>query len=163
MRRFGYSFRGCPAQSQRWYGNWGPRITAIPVICSEGIIELNIRRGTTDEESFLAFVNEKLIPNLQRFDGINSRSVVVMDNAAIHRCRRVVEAINTTGALIVFLPAYSPDFNPCENIFSQAKSWIRANDVVWQVCHDPEEMVFEAFMQVSDVDIRNYLRFIGYL
>lgn len=80
MRRFGYNFRGCPAQTQRWYGNWGPRITAIPVICSEGLIELNIRRGTTNEERFLAFVNEKLIPNLQRFDGVNPRSVVVMGN-----------------------------------------------------------------------------------
>lgn len=86
------------------------------------------------------------------------------DNATIHRCRRVVQAINTSGALVVFLPSYSPDFNPCENVFSQAKSWIRANDIAWQVCRDnPEEMVFEAFMQTSDADIRNYLRFTNYL
>jgi len=41
-------------------------------------MELNIRRGTTNEEGFLAFVNEKLLPNLQRFDGINPHSVVVI-------------------------------------------------------------------------------------
>lgn len=79
-RRFGYSFRGYRAHTQRWYGNWGPRITAIPVICTEGIIDLSIRRGNTNEEKFLEFVNEKLVPNLQPFDGINPRSVVVMGN-----------------------------------------------------------------------------------
>ena len=85
------------------------------------------------------------------------------DNAAIHHCRQVIDAINATGALMMYLPTYSPDFNPCEGVFSQAKSWIRENEVYWQLCDEPEEMVFEAFMDISDENVKNYIRDTEYL
>ena len=66
------------------------------------------------------------------------------DNAAVHHTRPVLTAINATGALLVFLPPYSPDFNPCENIFSMTKSWIASNDVIWHLCDEPERMVQQA-------------------
>ena len=78
VRNYGYSFRGFPAQTGRWYGNWGPRITAIPIVCTEGIIELGIYRGTVNEQQFLNFVNTKLVPLLHPFNGINPHSVVIM-------------------------------------------------------------------------------------
>ena len=63
---------------RRRFSNWGPRITAIPIICTQGIIELEIHRGTTDQDVFLRFVREKLVPNLLPFNGVNPRSVVIM-------------------------------------------------------------------------------------
>ena len=63
----------------------------------------------------------------------------------------MIDAINATGAIVLFLPPYSPrDFMPCEELFAQVKSWIRENDVAWQFCMDPKLMVEEAFLQVTD-------------
>lgn len=76
-RNYGYSFRGFPAQACRWYGNLGPRITAIPILSTDGMIELGIYRGTV-EQQFLDFVSTKLVPLLQPFNGINPHLVVIM-------------------------------------------------------------------------------------
>jgi len=48
------------------------------------------------------------------FDGTNPRSVVILDNAPIHHCDGTVGLIESTGALVIFLPPYSPDLNPIE-------------------------------------------------
>ena len=82
---------------------------------------------------------------------------------AIHHTQAVIDAINATGAIVLFLPPYSPDFMPCEGLFAQAKSWIRENDVVWQFCMDPKLMVEEGFLQVTDEEIKNYIRHAEYI
>ena len=78
------------------------------------------------------------------------------DNAAIHHSQRVVDAINASGALLIFLPPYSPNLMSCEGV-------IRENDLVWEQCDELEHMVFEAFMQIADEDIANYIRPSKYL
>ena len=85
------------------------------------------------------------------------------DNAAIHHTADVVRAINATGALLVYLPPYSPDFMPCEGIISQVKSWIRENDQEWRMCDQPENMVMEGFLRIFDEQVRNYIRHSEYL
>ena len=52
---------------------------------------------------------------------------------------------------------------PCEELFAQTKNWIRENDVAWQFCMDSQFMVEEAFLQVTDEQIRNYIRHAEYL
>ena len=88
---------------------------------------------------------------------------IYLDNAAVHHTLAVVDRIHATGAMVVFLPPYSPDFMPCEELFAQTKNWIRKNDVAWQFCMDPQFMVEEAFLQVTDEQIRNYIRHAEYL
>ena len=73
----------------------------------------------------------------------------------IHHTQEVLDALNATGALILFLPPYSPDFMPCEELFSQTKHFIRQNDVAWQNCPNPELMVYELFFHVTDDEIKN--------
>ena len=85
------------------------------------------------------------------------------DNAAIHHSQRVVDAINASGALLIFLPPYSPNLMPCGGVITLEKSWIRENDLVWEQCDEPENMVFEAFMQIADEDIANYICHSEYL
>ena len=63
---------------KRKHTNWHPRITAIPIVCTEGLLEIGIHRGETNGDVFLQFVNEKLVPNLLPFNGANPRSVVIM-------------------------------------------------------------------------------------
>lgn len=142
--------------------NWGPRITAIPIICTEGIIDIGIYAGNVNAVTFLNFVTDKLCPNLLPFNARNPRSVVILDNAAIHHTQEAVDAIHATGAMVIFLPPYSPDFMPLEELFAQVKNWIRENDAAWQFCQDPELMVEEAFLHVTDEEVKNYIHHAEY-
>ena len=60
--------------------NWGPRITAIPVLCTERIMDIGLYEGTVKAATFQDFVTEKLCPNLLPFNGVNLRSVVILGN-----------------------------------------------------------------------------------
>ena len=61
MRQSGYSFRGYRAEVHRQLSKWNPRIKAIPIICTEGLIEIGIHRGTTNGDVFLQSVNERRV------------------------------------------------------------------------------------------------------
>jgi transposase len=78
--------------------------------------------GAMDGEMFLAWVAEGLAPTLQRGD------VVIMDNLATHKVQGVAEAIVAAGARLLYLPPYSPDFNPIENMWSKIKQILRSAD-----------------------------------
>ena len=71
--------------------------------------------GAMDGELFLAWVKQGLVPVLQRDD------VVILDNLATHKVAGVREAIEAAGARLEYLPPYSPDFNPIENLWSKVK------------------------------------------
>jgi transposase len=76
--------------------------------------------GAANQQSFLAFVREVLVPSLRQGD------VVVMDNLRLHKSPEVSAAIEAAGASIRFLPAYSPDLNPIEKMWSKVKAKLRA-------------------------------------
>ena len=71
--------------------------------------------GSADGEAFLLYVEYFLCPTLER------GQIVVMDNLHLHKMRRVRELIEERGCSLVFLPSYSPDFNPIEQAFSKIK------------------------------------------
>nr|XP_058973947.1 uncharacterized protein LOC131800278 [Pocillopora verrucosa] len=160
-RNYACSLVGKRAVVKKFMQNWGPHITAIPIICTEGIIDIGMYTGNVNAVTFLNFVTDKLCPNLLPFNGRNPRSVVILDNAAIHHTQEAVDAIHATGA-IIFLPPYSPDFMPLEELFAQVKNWIRENDAAWRFCQDPELMVEEAFLHVTDEEVKNYIHHAEY-
>ena len=88
---------------------------------------------------------------------------MLADNAAIHHTREVVHAINATRAILIFLPPYSRDFMPCEELFSQSKNYIRQNGVAWQGSPDPELMILDSMLQITDAEIQNYIRHAEYM
>jgi len=75
--------------------------------------------GPMNGEMFLAWVAQGLAPTLQKGD------LVIMDNLATHKIRGIVEAIEAAGARLLYLPPYSPDFNPIENMWSKIKQILR--------------------------------------
>ena len=77
-RTNGCSPIGKRAEVKRMTQNWGLRITAIPILCTEGMIDLGLYQGNVNGATFKDFVDEKLCPNLLPFNGINSRSVLIM-------------------------------------------------------------------------------------
>ena len=82
---------------------------------------------------FKQFVEDCVLPVLLPFDGNNPRSIVVMDNAAIHHVEEVIDLIETQAqAKVIFLPPYSPDLNPVEIVFSKVKCIMKSNDAIFQ-------------------------------
>ena len=78
MRTYGYNLKGRKAKIYRRYWNWGPHITAVPVISTEGLLDVGFYRGHVDSEKFLEFVNNVLAPCLLPFNGFNPRSIVIL-------------------------------------------------------------------------------------
>jgi len=85
IRNFGYAFRGEPPVYRRLVR--GKRISAIAVICSEGLVDYELHSGTMDK--FADFVRGNLIPNMQPFDGTNGRSICILHNCCIHHIQEV--------------------------------------------------------------------------
>lgn len=80
------------------------------------------------------------------------------DKAAIHHVHEVREMIENSGSILIYLPPYSPDYNPIEELFSKVKGWIRANDVVFQSSNEPELIIHEAFLQITQDDCYGYFK-----
>lgn len=83
----------------------GQRINAIGAMTTNGI-DVYTADGNVTGEEFVKFVRCSLLPILQPFNGTNSHSVIVMDNASVHHHEEVVDIITSVGSLIRFLPPY---------------------------------------------------------
>ena len=92
-------------------------MNAIAAMSTSGIIDCHCVKGSVDGTE-MYFIQHILLPHLQPFNGINPHSVVIMDNALIHHVHGVAQLIQSTGALLYYLPPYSPDLNPIEEAFS---------------------------------------------
>lgn len=66
-----------------------------------------------------------------------NNSVLIMDNARIHHNANLISLLEGLGCRVVFLPPYSPDYNPIETAFAFIKSWIRRNRDFMEFCNDP--------------------------
>ena len=159
MRKRGYSLRGITPRDHRLLVR-GKRYSAIT---TDGILDISLLETTVDGEVFESFVRNSVVPILQPFNWANPRSVVIMDNASIHHVDRVQSLIDQVGAKILFLPPYSPDLNPCEEVFSQVKGILKQNDDLFQVCKSPRVFLCLAFRMVTREDCQSYISHSGYL
>ena len=118
IRAYGYSLRGMRASDYQLRAGQ-KSVNAIGVVSLEGVEDVYLTEGNVGGDIFEDFVRTTLLPILMPFNGINSHSVVIMDNCSVHYLQRVTEMISSVGALIRFLTAYSPDLNPIELAFSK--------------------------------------------
>ena len=142
VRPYGYSLKGMRAVSHE-LRVLGRRINAIGAMSTEGVEDVD--RNVTGEV-FLKFVQNCLLPILQPFNGTNSHSVVVMDNASVHHCEEVADIVTGVGSIIRFLPPYLPELNSTENVFSKVKA---LNDSVCLSTHSPCTVVLMAFCTIT--------------
>jgi transposase len=119
LRRFGRGRRGQRVHDHAPYGRWLSN-TFIGAVRLEGMTAPGLIDGPLDHESFLAYVEQILVPTLRGGD------LVILDNLAAHRGDDVRGAIEGAGATLRFLPPYSPDFNPIELCFAKLKAILRA-------------------------------------
>ena len=162
IRRYGYGVRGItPVQHQLFIH--GKHLSGIGVLSTRGMEDVYLVEGNVNGSIFFQFIHNCLLGIIQPFNSSNHRSVVVFDNAAIHHLSTVVDLISAAGALIRFLPPYSPDLNPIEEAFSKAKSFLRDNQAVYQSTTSPRVIVASAFASVSQQDCLNYIKHAGYI
>jgi transposase len=100
------------------HGHW-KTITFIGGLTLGGFIAPMLLDGPMDGECFLAWVEQMLAPTLR------PGHLVVMDNLPAHKVAGVKQAIEARGAKLLYLPPYSPDFNPIENAFAKFKAHVR--------------------------------------
>jgi len=154
LRRYGYSMRGRPIVNQQLLFR-GCRISALAFISMCGLLDVKLVQGTTDGDTFYNFVKGCLLPHLLPFDGSNPHSVVIMDNCSIHHIGEVVKMIEEVGAIVHFLPPYSPDFMPTELAFSKVKMSLKMNGM--EDVADLETALLEAFVSITPQDCQGWI------
>jgi transposase len=100
------------------HGHW-KTTTFVAGLRLDGIAAPMVLDGPINRDAFQAYVDQVLVPELSPGD------VVVMDNLSSHKGPAVRNAIEAAGASLLYLPPYSPDFNPIENAFSKLKALLR--------------------------------------
>jgi transposase len=100
-------------------GRW-KILTILGAMSTRGMIATMTIEAATDREIFLAYLDEVLCPKLRPGD------VVVMDNLSSHKVQGVRERIEAAGAMLLYLPPYSPDLNPIEKAWAKLKQLLRA-------------------------------------
>lgn len=162
VRKRAYGIRGMTPRDHRLLIR-GTRYSAIPVMTHEGIADVYLFEGTVNGAKFEQFIRCCLLPILKPFNWVNPCSVVIMDNASIHHVSGVTDLIeNQIGSRILFLPPYSPDLNPVEEIFSQVKAIMKQNDALFQACSEPRVLLTMAFGMVSKEDCNSHISHCGY-
>jgi transposase len=119
-----------------------------------GMGETMAVEGSTDREVFEAYLERVLVPTLE------SGHIVIVDNLPAHKPARVKELIEERGCELVYLPAYSPDFNPIEEAFSKIKGTVRQAGA--RTREALVEVLGEALSAVSVQDARGYFEHAGY-
>lgn len=152
-RSYGWGPRGQRVVEAVSYGHWNTT-TLVQAVDVNRTRAAMMTDGAMNTMLFNGFLDWLLVPKLRPGD------VVVMDNLSCHHNDRVAELIHSAGARIEYLPPYSPDLNPIENLFSKIKSLIRSAAVRTQQLL--EDATADAISLVSAKDCRNCFRSCGY-
>ena len=126
------------------------------------MLDCKVVTGKVDGDVFYDFIESCLLPNLMPFNGVNPHSIVVMDNVSIHHVDGIVSMIEGVEALVLFLPPYSPDYNPIEELFSKLKATMKQyeSDLEMQEL-DLEEIVLAAFSSITEEDCYSWINHAG--
>jgi transposase len=153
-RRYGRAPRGQRLVAAVPHGHW-KTTTFIGALTAHGLTAPAVIDGAVNGEIFLAYVEQVLAPTLTR------GKIVVMDNLSSHKIEGVRAAIEATGAELRYLPPYSPDLNPIEQVFAKLKALLR------KIAARSVEALWNAVGQLvgkfAPGECANYLRHSGYV
>ena len=154
-RTHGRAASGKPVDGPVPHGHWSAT-TLTAAVRLDGVIQSACVASSraTDAAFFADYVCQGLVPGLRAGD------IVVMDNLASHKSAEVVRLIEAAGATVRFLPAYSPDLNPIEAMFSKMKAALRRLKA--RTFESLIKALGEALRSVSPKDIRGWFGHCGY-
>jgi transposase len=135
------------------HGQW-KTTTFVAGLTTRGMIAPFVLDGPINRDAFEAYVEKVLIPELRKGD------IVIMDNLSSHKGACVGELIEAAGATVLYLPPYSPDFNPIEMAFAKLKALLRKAaertvDTLWRT-------IASIIHTFTPSECRNYFAAAGY-
>jgi transposase len=152
-RTHGWWQRGVPLRAQVPHGHWRT-MTFLAALRHDRIAAPYVIDGPINGESFRAYVEQAPVPALQPGD------IVVIDNLGFHKGIAIRRAIRAVDARLVFLPPYSPDLNPIEQVFAKLRILLRKAEErtiegVWR-------RIGNLLQHFTPQECANYLRNAGY-
>jgi transposase len=152
-RRHGRCPRGRRLVAAVPHGHWNTT-TFIGALRQDGITAPCVFDGPINGQAFRAYVQQSLVPTLRPGD------VVIMDNLGSHKVAGVREAIEAAGARLLYLPPYSPDLNPIEQLFAKLKALLRKTAA--RTLDTLIAAIAEALDAFTADECKNYLTNSGY-
>jgi transposase len=149
----GRAKRGRRCRAPVPHGHW-KTTTFTGALRLQGLTAPMVLDGPMNAMAFRAYVEQVLAPTL------NPGDHVVMDNLPAHRSAAVRTAIEAAGARLLYLPPYSPDFNPIENAFAKLKSFLRKRAA--RTIDDLWTAIGDAIPQFTPQECANYFTATGY-
>ena len=132
----------------------GKKISLIGAVSIHSVEAAWYGEWNTNGEIFIKFIETQLVPKLSR------KNVIIMDNIQFHKSQMVIKAIKKTGAKIMFLPPYSPEFSPIENMWSKIKLVLRR--LAPRSIKAFSKAISQAFSEVKATDLLGWFNHCGY-
>ena len=152
-RRRGRAKKGERLRAGIPHGHW-KTTTFVAGLRLTGMVAPLVLDGPINREAFQAYVNQVLVPELMPGD------IVVMDNLGSHKGPAVRDAIEAVGATLLYLPPYSPDFNPIENAFAKLKALLRK--AAERTVDDLWDAIADLIDLFTPQECANYFKAAGY-
>ena len=152
-RRYGRSVKGMRCHDSAPNGHW-ETVTILSSLRLDGSTESVVFDGAVDREMFDEYINVFLAPCLRPGD------IVIADNLSAHKSQKSYDAIKMKHAELIFLPAYSPDLNPIEKMWSKVKQILRGMQA--RTHEDLFEGIGKALGLVSASDAQGWFKSCGY-
>lgn len=149
---------------------WGPRgerllgfapdgrwhtLTFLAALRIDALTEPCVVEGPINGAIFRAYIEQFLLPTLRPGD------IVILDNLGSHRSRAIRSAIRSAGAKLAFLPPYSPDLNPIEQVFAKIKHWMRMAQA--RAIDAINDRIANLVAGISKAECARYIRNAGYV
>ena len=135
------------------HGHW-KTTTLTAGLRLNGLAAPMVLDGAMNGQAFLAYITQVLVPELAKGD------VVIMDNLPAHKVTGVRKAIERAGARLLYLPPYSPDFNPIEMAFSKLKALLRK--AAARTVTELWDVIADAIEEITPDECENYFAAAGY-
>ena len=132
----------------------GPNVTLVAALTPQGLQAAMTVSGAVNGDVFAAYLDQVLGPTLL------PGAVVVLDNLAAHKVAGLAEIAAAHGARLLYLPPYSPDFNPIELAFSKLKTWLRPAQA--RTREALEAVIQAATDWITEGDAKNWFDHCGY-
>lgn len=149
----GWAPRGARLEGKAPHGHW-QTLTFLAALRNDSVAAPWLIDGPINGERFRIYVERVLVPTLRPGD------IVIMDNLGSHKGKAVREAIRAAGAKLLFLPKYSPDLNPIEQLFAKLKHRLRA--VGKRTADELSDALGEILDTICPTECQNYFANAGY-
>lgn len=130
------------------------KLTLLGALSTEGLVAMMTIEAATNQDVFVAFVREVLVPALK------PGQVVVLDNLSPHKAPAVRKAIEDAGCGLLFLPPYSPDFSPIEPCWGKLKTLLRG--IGARALDALQDALLSTMDRISATDAHSWFKHCGY-